>query len=195
MFDARETGRRWLASGVTAVVALSPPAFVYATEIYPEMPAAFCVVLALLLMRSATGLRRCAGLVLTVSALAWLGMKYIPVGVVIAAFYAWNASPRQRWWLAGLGALSAVAYVGWHLSTFGALTPYQTNLVYEGASATSVIASHVAFEDRVYRLWGVVHRSGGSVSDDGRRSSSRCCRRCRSPGGFRAAVRSSSRSS
>ena len=44
---ARETGRRWLAWGTTAVVALSPPAFVYATEIYPEMPAALCVVGAL----------------------------------------------------------------------------------------------------------------------------------------------------
>ena len=35
VFIARETGRRRLALAITAVVALSPPAFVYATEIYP----------------------------------------------------------------------------------------------------------------------------------------------------------------
>ena len=152
---SRETGRRWLALGLTAAVALSAPAFVYATEVYPETPAALCIVLALLLVRRSAGLIRGLGLVLALSALAWLGMKYTPVGIVIAAFYALRATPRERWWFASLGAASGAAYVGWHLAAFGALTPYQTNLVYEGASAASVLASHVAFEDRVYRLSGL----------------------------------------
>jgi hypothetical protein len=55
----------------------------------------------------------------------------------------------------GLGTLSAAAYVWWHLTTFGALTPYQTNLAYAGASVEAVIGAHLGLEDRAYRLWGL----------------------------------------
>ena len=50
-----------------------------------------------------------------VSALAWLGMKYVPLGLVVAAFVLWRAPVRERAWIVGLGAVSGAAYVGWHL--------------------------------------------------------------------------------
>jgi hypothetical protein len=152
---ARETGRRRLAWGTTAVVALSPPAFVYATEVYPEMPAALCVVGALFVLRWRPGVPRGLALVGLLSALAWLGMKFVPLGVVVAAFGLWRAPILERAWIVGLGGVSGAAYIGWHLATFGALTPYETNLVYAGASAQTVLGAHLGFEDRVYRLWGL----------------------------------------
>ena len=98
---------------------------------------------------------RSIALVGILSALAWLGLKYVPLGFVIAAFGLWRAPVRERGWIVGLGAVSAAVYVGWHLATFGSLTPYQTNLVYAGASLESVLGAHLGFEDRAYRLWGL----------------------------------------
>ena len=55
----------------------------------------------------------------------------------------------------GLGRVSGVAYVGWHLVDVRRAHPVQTNLVYDGASMQSVLGAHLGFEDRVYRLWGL----------------------------------------
>lgn len=154
---SRATEHRALAWLATAVVALSPPAFVYATEVYPETPAALCIVLAVILARPSDrgSVVRTVAFAGVLTALAWLGMKYIPVALVLAAFYLWRSPTPQRAWLVGLGSLSAATYVGWHMVVFGALTPYQTNLAYEGASAGSVVSSHLSFEGRAYRFWGL----------------------------------------
>jgi hypothetical protein len=152
---ARELGHRWLTWGATGMVALSPPAFVYATELYPEMPAALCLVATVFALRAWAGVRRGLAIVGLSTALAWLGLKYVPLVLVIAAFGLWRASMQERTWIVGLGTLSAAAYIGWHLATFGALTPYQTNLAYAGAPVEAVIGAHLGFEDRVYRLWGL----------------------------------------
>ncbi len=152
----REVGRPRLAWAVTATVGLSAPAFVYATEVYPEVPAAACVVLALLALRAMRGRARCLAVVALVSGLAWLGPKYVVPGAVLAGAYLWQAETwRDRGWFLGLGALSAALYVWAQVAWFGALSPYSTNLVYDGASTASVVASHVSFEDRAYRLWGL----------------------------------------
>ncbi len=159
---ARETRRPRLAWPVTLAVAITAPAFVYATEVYPEVPAAFCLVAALLLLprrRTESGARRDVFLGLTMcaalSALAWLGMKYIPLGVVVAVAFLWQASWRGRIVFLGLSAMSAVFYAWFHLEVFGALTAYNSNAVYNGAATSDVLASHVSFADRFYRLWGL----------------------------------------
>ncbi|HLF78701.1 MAG TPA: hypothetical protein VJB57_14560, partial [Dehalococcoidia bacterium] len=46
-----ESGQALLSWLVTAAVALSATAFVYSTEVYPEVPAALCIVLSLLVLR------------------------------------------------------------------------------------------------------------------------------------------------
>jgi hypothetical protein len=155
VFAAKQTGRKWLSWSAVAVTGATAPAFVYATEVYPEMPAALCVIVALLALQLRPGLARALALAAILSALAWLGMKYVPLGLVIAGFYVWQAGRDERIAFASLGALSAVAYGWWHLSTFGALTPYNGNLVYDGASTASVIDSHISFSNRIYRIWGL----------------------------------------
>ena len=56
--DGARDGASPARMGRTAVVALSPPAFVYATEIYPEMPAALCLVGCAVPAASAPGVGR-----------------------------------------------------------------------------------------------------------------------------------------
>jgi hypothetical protein len=143
----------WL---VTAVVALSATAFVYSTEIYPEVPGALCIVLSLLLLRSG---RRdtLAGVVLLalLTVFAWFGIKYVFLGGPLALHFLWQAQWPARRWFIGLGAASGVAYIGLHLLIFDHLVPYSVNTVYEGAGAVSVLEAHVGFGDRFYRLWGL----------------------------------------
>ncbi|MGD9892323.1 MAG: hypothetical protein AB7U18_13640, partial [Dehalococcoidia bacterium] len=135
---------------------LTAPAFVYATEIYPEMPAALCVVVAVLLLRSRHGGAGTAvGLVAVLTALAWLGLKFVPLGLVLAAAFLVTRTGRARIVFLALGALSGAIYVWFHLAVFGALTPYNSNTVYEGASTWNVLGSHVALHERIYRLWGL----------------------------------------
>lgn len=155
VLTALETGRRWLSWAVTVVVALTAPAFVYATEVYPELPGAFCLILALLVLRQGGGIRRAVALVLLLSALTWLGVKYTPLGGLVALVYLWRAAPRERWCFLLLGAASAVLYAAVHLAVFGALTPYSASTVYDGSSTAAVLESHIALRERIYRLWGL----------------------------------------
>ena len=151
-----ETGAPRLSWLVTAAVGLGATAFVYSTEIYPELPAALCLVAALLLLRHGRpGALQAVALALILSALLWLGMKYAPLGLLVAAAYLIQARPADRLLLVGLGAISGAAYVGFHYAVFEDLTAYSVNTVYEGADAARVLQSHVSIQDRTYRLWGL----------------------------------------
>jgi hypothetical protein len=89
------------------------------------------------------------------SALAWFGIKYVPLGAMIALVYLWSADDRARLTLVGLSAVSGAFYVWFHYEVFGDLTPYSINAVYQGAPAITVLEHHVAFSERFYRLWGL----------------------------------------
>jgi len=151
-----ETGMLRLSWLVTAAVGLGGTAFVYSTEIYPEMPAAFCLIALLLLLRqSGKGAWTAVGFTLLLSALLWLGMKYAPLGLLVAGAYLLSSNAKGRLVFATLSAVSALFYVGFHYAVFEDLTAYSVNTVYEGADAASVLESHVSFQDRFYRLWGL----------------------------------------
>lgn len=143
----------WLA---TAAVAVSATAFVYSTEIYPEMPAALCIVALLLVLRRGELHHRDALLVAgLLTLLVWLGMKYVPLGAVAGLWALWRCGPRARLtFLAGC-AVSAAGYAYLHLQLFGSLTAYSANTVYEGAPTVDVLRSHLEFTRRGYRLWGL----------------------------------------
>jgi hypothetical protein len=153
---SRETGLPLLSWLVTAAVGLTATAFVYATEIYPEVPAALCLV-SMLLVLQARGRDAWSALAmaLLVTALLWFGMKYAPLGALLALAYLWQAEGRGRLCFLGLCAVSGVAYVWFHYAVFEDLTAYSVNTVYEGADAASVLQSHVSIPDRAYRLYGL----------------------------------------
>lgn len=144
------------AAGLAAVaVGAGTPGVVYASEVYPEGPAALCVALALAVV---TGSRaRPLAFVVVMVALAWLGVKYVPFGVVLAAAWAWRfrREPVALATAAGLAAVAGVHYLWWHQQTFGGLTPYSTNVVYAGEETTRIVQRHVSIEDRGYRLYGL----------------------------------------
>jgi hypothetical protein len=152
----RLTGRTTLAWWLTLGLGLTATAFVYATEVYPEGPAALALVGGVLLV---TGRRlgpgRAAALVGACTAIPWLGVKYAPLAGVVAVAGLWRATPAGRVTIAGLGAASAVAFVWFHAATFGGLTPYGVNTVYAGGSTGEIVADHLGFVDRGYRIWGL----------------------------------------
>lgn len=176
--ETRSALLSWL---TTAAVGLTATAFVYASEIYPELPGALCIVLALLLLQrrvigsvataaqvaepsvnstpmprvEALGIGVAIGMAVLLSALAWLGIKYVPLGALIALAFLWQADTRARAVFVALSAVSGAFYVWAHYQLFGDLTPYSINAVYQGAPAISVIEHHVAFSERFYRLWGL----------------------------------------
>ncbi len=94
----RRFGVRPLVAGVVvAAFGLSPPLAAYATQVYPELPAALAVTLA---VAALTGRLRRGGVALAVVmivALPWLGVKYAPVALALAVVLAWRlAGPGAR---------------------------------------------------------------------------------------------------
>jgi hypothetical protein len=154
---SRETSLPVLSWLVTAAVGLTATAFVYSTEIYPEVPAAFCLVAMLLVLQArANGAASGVVMAILVTALLWFGLKYAPLGALAALVYLWQVGARSRAVFLVLSAVSGVAYVWFHYAVFEDLTAYSLNTVYEGAGAASVLQSHVSVTDRAYRLWGLL---------------------------------------
>ncbi len=153
--------RRWGAPARFALLAavglgVGAPGVVYASQVYPEGPAALCLAVGML----AAGRRTwwaAVGVVSSVVSLEWLGVKYLPYALVLAGLWAWNnRASRSR--LAATGAVAAVAgvhAVWWHLVTFGGLTPYSTNVVFAGEGTAAIVADHVRVGARGYRVYGL----------------------------------------
>lgn len=140
----------------TLAVGLTATPFIYATEVYPEVPAACCLVASLLLLSDERpSLGRVVGVALLLNALVWFGVKYAPLALIVAAFALYRADLRGRAALAGIGVAGAAAFVWFHLHTFGDLTPYSVNVAFAGSDTGELIDRHVGFGDRFYRLWGL----------------------------------------
>lgn len=141
-----------------AIVGVGTPGVVYASQVYPEGAAALCIAAGLLIAtRSPTARPRPLVLAAVLIALAWLGIKYVPLGAVVAVWWAWRfRSDRGAVAVATIVCgVAAVHYGWWHLDTFGSLTPYSTNVVWAGEGTAEILDSHFRIEDRVYRLYGV----------------------------------------
>ena len=127
------------------------PGIVYASQIYPEAPAALAVAIALLCKR------RPVVLAFALVALAWLGVKYVPLAALITLTWAWRnrADKRAIATTAVIATAAAAHFVWWHLHTFEGLTPYTTNAVWAGEGTVAIVADHLDVTDRLYRLHGV----------------------------------------
>ena len=105
----------------------APPLTAYATQVYPEMPAALFLVLGLAAATGPLGRRGRAVLLLSVIALPWLSIKYAPVAAVLVAALAvrtWRGSGRSLAVdLAILTAAGAV-YLVFHRGVYGGWTAY-----------------------------------------------------------------------
>ena len=149
-----------------ACFALASPLAIYATQVYPEIPGALALTIAIGAALGRASPRTAWTLGLAVSALPWLSVKYAPAAATVAAVALW------RWWregghtvafaLAGGLAASGIAFVVGHHLIYGAVTPYATGDHFTGGEFTVVGASpHYLGRSRrlvglfVDRNWGL----------------------------------------
>ena len=170
-------GTRWpvpplWAGSVAAVAGMSAPLAVYGHQVYPELPAALAVVVSVAAIiprrvgltaqgsgRLGTSIGRSVLLVLAVSALPWLSVKYAPVAAALAVVAVLRIR-RQSLRLAGglvaaLGA-SAVAWIGAHQALYGGWTAYATGDHFEETGEFSVVGvspNYLARSTRLIGLW------------------------------------------
>ena len=156
------------ASGLTAgIFGVTAPFAVYGNQVYPELPAALCVAVAVAgLSGRSTGALVALGAAIT--ALPWLSIKYVPVAAalaVIAAVTLWRTGRRRA--LAGFAsalALMGIAFLVGHLQWYGGVTPYAVGDHFTSGEF-SVIGNDPDYPGRARRLLGLlVDRNFGLVA-------------------------------
>lgn len=137
---------------------LSPPMLSYATQVYPEMPAALCVVVGLSAITGPLD-RRAQGVALvSLVALPWLAIKYAPVAAVLAVAMLtrlWRhdrAAALSR--LALLGA-AGVTYLVVHQRIYGGWSVYASGDHFVGGQL-QVIGENPNYVGRSRRLVGLL---------------------------------------
>ena len=141
----------WAAVLGATVVGLGAPGVVYASQVYPEASAALAVAVGLLLVTEERA--RPFAFAFTLIALVWLGVKYVPLGILLAVLYARRHGVDRR--AVALLAVAGLHYAWWHVDTFGGLTPYTTNVVWAGEADDEILSDHVDWSGRSYRLYGL----------------------------------------
>jgi hypothetical protein len=149
--------------GVAATVALSfslgPPLSMYATQVYPELPAALATTAALAALTGPLGRGGLVAVALAVVALPWLGVKYVLVAAALAAVALARLLRAGRLRDAGLlvAALAGagLAYVVAHRLLYGGWTPYATGDHFVTGEA-SVVGTDPDYAGRSRRLVGLL---------------------------------------
>jgi hypothetical protein len=157
-------------AGLTAgVFGASAPFAVYGNQVYPELPAALCVAVA---VAGLTGQTPKTGgfvaLAAAITALPWLSIKYVPVAATLAVLGVvalWRAGRRRALggFVAAL-ALMGIAFVAGHQQWYGGVTPYAVGDHFISGEF-SVIGNEPNYSGRARRLLGLlVDRNFGLVA-------------------------------
>ena len=147
------------AAPAVACFALASPLVIYATQVYPEIPGALVLTVAIGAVLGRPSPRTSWLIGVTITALPWLSVKYAPAAAAVAVVALWRAwtSDRRRLavWLAGGLAVSAVAFVVGHHLLYGGLTPYATGDHFTGGEFT-VVGTSPDYIGRSRRLVGLL---------------------------------------
>ena len=123
-----------LAFGTTA------PLAPYATQVYPELPAALALTVAIAALTGARQPRHLVVAAAAVAALPWLGVKYAPVAGALAAVAVGHLAVSRRWRataaLVGGLALAGVMYLVAHRVLYGGWTVYAAGDHFTGGEMT-----------------------------------------------------------
>lgn len=145
---------------VTLAFSLSAPLTTFGTQVYPEVPAALCVTWGIALVTSRLGLRHLGALVLVVSALPWLGVKYAAVAAVLAGvglYVLWQDGRRRDAVGVVLALLvSGAAFLVVHRLLYGGWTVYASGDHFADTGELSVVGSDPDYLGRTRRLTGLV---------------------------------------
>jgi hypothetical protein len=113
---------------VAGAFGLSPPLAVYATQLYPELPAALATTVAIALLTGRLGPPARWALAASLVALPWLSVKYVPVVATLAGIalvrLCRRADYRPAVRLVVVLAVAAAAYLVLHQRIYGGWTPY-----------------------------------------------------------------------
>jgi hypothetical protein len=150
----------WRSALVVAVFAASAPFAVYGSQIYPELPAAVAVTVAIACTTGPLGRRGLAGLVLSIVALAWLGTKFLPIAAALAALPLWRMlrAGRRREVIAVCAAfaVAGAGYLAGHLRWYGDLTVYAVGEFFAETGQFSVVGVTPDYAHRTSRLIGLM---------------------------------------
>ena len=143
----------------TLVFGASAPFAVYGTQVYPELPAAFVVTLAITALTGRLKRNGTALLAAAVVALPWLATKYLPVALVLAIAgltRLLHRGQRREALALGMGlGLAAAAFLAVHQAWYGGWTPYASGDHFVGGELT-VIGSDPNYAGRGRRLSGLL---------------------------------------
>jgi hypothetical protein len=149
-----------LAVAVLAVAtySLAAPLAVYGTQVYPELPAALAVTVAIGAIAGPLDRRAIVVLGAAVLALPWLAVKYLPIAAALVLVGAVRLWARDRRALAaltvGLGA-GAVVYLVAHQAGYGGWTAYASGDHFV-AGEFGAIGFQPNYAGRAHRLMGLL---------------------------------------
>ena len=148
-----------VAAGTILAFAVTAPMSAYATQVYPELPAALAATMAIALLTGGRGPAALAGFGLAVTALPWLGVKYAPVAAALVAVAVGTLVGERRLRAAvsllALLGLAGAAYLGAHRLLYGGWTVYATGDEFTGGELT-VIGRDPDYLGRTPRLAGLL---------------------------------------
>lgn len=148
------------AATVVAGFGLVPPLLSYGSLVYPELPAALAVAVAVAGLTGPPGRRTTAAWVVGVACLPWLAVKYAPVAGALAlvGLVPLVRDRRHRPLLVGaLGVLVAagVAFAAVHQAVYGGWTVYAAGNHFADGELT-VMGDHPSYAGRANRLTGLL---------------------------------------
>lgn len=136
------------------------PLVAYGNQVYPELPAALAVVLAIGALTGHFTARGISGWIVSLVALPWLSVKYVPVALALALLGLVVLARRsdRRGLAVALVVLSAsaVAYVGLHLLLYGGVTVYAAGSHFVEGGQLSVTGYEANYPGRSIRLVGLL---------------------------------------
>lgn len=144
---------------VGGIFALAPPLAVYSTQVYPALPAALALLAGFAALTGAFERRAQVVLAVSMIALPWLAVKFVPLAAVLAIAGLWKAGKGRRIGLLVTFGVAGAVYVVGHLAIYGGLTPYAVGDHFVGGELT-VTGTDVNLWGRSTRLIGLLVDGG-----------------------------------
>ena len=157
-----------VAAAVVGLASVSPPLGIYATQVYPEVPAALAAMAGLAAVTGSLTRRGLVAVGVAVTALPWLSVKYSPVAAALAAValvrLVRRADRARAWALTGGLALMGIAFAVAHRGIYGGWTAYATGDHFENSGELAVVGTGVDLPGRSLRLVGLLADRGFGIA-------------------------------
>ena len=157
--------RQGVALPVVGAFACTAPLATYATQIYPEIPAALAVMVAVAALTGPLDRRGGTIFVLALIALPWLSIKYALVAAALFALGCWKLR-HHRHALAlvtGASAIAGATYLAAHRAIYGGWTAYATGDYFSETGELAVVGTQPNYVGRSRRLVGLLIDDGFGI--------------------------------